>query len=108
MKLELEKTSSARLRDLAVLLATLALVGCGRDDKSPSTSSASKPEPAMAQRCVVDPWSLILVKHQGEGATDDQIRRFQERVRGGRDRNSSLERLGWLFVTKARESFDPG
>jgi tetratricopeptide (TPR) repeat protein len=39
---------------------------------------------------------------------DSEIRRVQEQVRAGTDLNPALEGLGWLFVAKARERFDPG
>src|SRR5207247_9745450 len=44
----------------------------------------------------------------GNGRLDSEIRRLQERVRAATNLNPGLERLGWLFVAKARESFDPG
>jgi len=51
---------------------------------------------------------LALVPHRGEGKTDDQIRRTQERIASMPRPAPEIERLGWLFVEKARRSSDPG
>lgn len=51
---------------------------------------------------------LILVSHEGDTALDRRIREGQEAIAGGRTPAASLERLGWLFVEKARVSSDPG
>jgi tetratricopeptide (TPR) repeat protein len=56
----------------------------------------------------IDPQALVVAPHAGTGRLDSEIRRFQEQVRAGTNPNPALERLGWLFVAKARESFDPG
>src|SRR6266487_656641 len=56
----------------------------------------------------IDPLALVLASHTGNGRLDSEIRRLQERVRAATNLNPGLERLGWLFVAKARESFDPG
>jgi tetratricopeptide (TPR) repeat protein len=56
----------------------------------------------------MDPLTLVLAPHTGNDRVDSEIRRFQEQVRTGTNSNPPLERLGWLFVTKARASFDPG
>ncbi len=56
----------------------------------------------------IDPLSIALAPHEGSGPKDIEIREAQKQVRVGRNRDKSLEKLGWLFVDKARESFDPG
>jgi tetratricopeptide (TPR) repeat protein len=48
------------------------------------------------------------VPSAGEGRNDHEIARLQAAIRAGRQEFQSLERLGWLYVAKARESFDPG
>ena len=103
MKLKMEQ-----LERVAILLAILAITGCGHHAGLASGSSGVNPESSTIPFTLVDSRSLILLKHEGASATDEQIRRFQEKVRAGRDRKNSLEHLGWLFVTKARESFDTG
>jgi len=57
---------------------------------------------------VADPLAWVLAPHDGEGRLDGEIRHCQAQVRAGTDPEIALERLGWLFVAKARESFDPG
>jgi len=49
-----------------------------------------------------------MMPQDGDSHTDQEIRRYQEKVSKGENRQASLERLGWLFATKARISFDPG
>jgi tetratricopeptide (TPR) repeat protein len=51
---------------------------------------------------------LILMPQTGESRTDGEISRLQRRIREGRNVELWLDRLGWAFVAKARESFDPG
>ncbi len=55
-----------------------------------------------------DPLAWVLAPHDGTGLLDGEIRRGQAQVRAGRNPQVALERLGWLFVAKARESFDSG
>jgi tetratricopeptide (TPR) repeat protein len=55
-----------------------------------------------------DPCSLVLVPHQGNGKLDRQIIHYQEKTQAGPNAFEALELLGWLYVAKARESFDPG
>jgi tetratricopeptide (TPR) repeat protein len=55
-----------------------------------------------------DPLALVLAPQTGESRTDREISQLQQRIREGRNVELWLDRLGWAFVTKARESFDPG
>src|SRR5215471_1501310 len=55
-----------------------------------------------------DPLALVLGSQTGESRTDKDISQLQQRIREGRNVELWLDRLGWAFVTKARESFDPG
>jgi len=55
-----------------------------------------------------DPLVLVLAPQTGDGRTDREISRFQQQIRNGRNVQLGLEELGWAFVAKARESFDPG
>ncbi len=78
-----------------------AVAGCGRSQHNSSSrahSSASAP----------DACALVLVPHEGDGKLDQEITRLQAQVRKARELNLWLERLGWAFIAKARESFDPG
>jgi tetratricopeptide (TPR) repeat protein len=54
------------------------------------------------------PRELMLVPHRGEAATDRAIREAQGRVESGFVPVASIERLGWAYVAKSRESFDAG
>jgi len=54
------------------------------------------------------PLALVLAPHAGNEPLDEQIRRVQQQVRSGRNSTAGLDQLGWLYVAKARESFDPG
>ena len=55
-----------------------------------------------------NPLGLVLMPQAGESSTDKEIFKLQQRVREGRNVELWLDRLGWAFVGKARESFDSG
>ncbi|HTH20151.1 MAG TPA: hypothetical protein VL912_08715, partial [Candidatus Udaeobacter sp.] len=55
-----------------------------------------------------NPLGLVLMPQAGESSTDKEIFQLQQRVREGRNVELWLDRLGWAFVGKARESFDSG
>jgi tetratricopeptide (TPR) repeat protein len=86
---------------MVALAAGVALCGCGRHSGTPTKPSAIRPSGA-------DPLAIALAPHSGNGRLDGEIRHIQEQVRGASDPEISIEQLGWLFVAKARESFDPG
>ena len=46
--------------------------------------------------------------HAGDGKLDREIQTVQDRVTEARYPRSYLERLGWLYVAKARASHDQG
>lgn len=52
--------------------------------------------------------ALVLAGWSGEDALDERIRKQQQRVRESQLPAEELERLGWLFVARARELNDPG
>lgn len=54
------------------------------------------------------PRELVLVPHRGDSPTDVVIRAAQAKVESGVLPVASMERLGWAYVAKARESFDAG
>src|SRR5262249_29637084 len=56
----------------------------------------------------VDPLALALAPHSGDTKADREIVRWQQGVRQSRQPETALEALGWAYVGKARESFDPG
>jgi len=55
-----------------------------------------------------DPLALALTPQTGGSRNDREISRLQQQIRNGRNLQLGLEQLGWAFVAKARENFDPG
>jgi tetratricopeptide (TPR) repeat protein len=55
-----------------------------------------------------DSMAILLAPHRGGSNLDRHIHQLQEQIRSGKGLDVALERLGWAFVSKARESFDPG
>ncbi len=86
---------------LAVVALSVLAAGCARNGEPPKDS-------ASRQVRFADPLVVALAPHEGTGKLDAEIRRFQEQARSGRNPDLALERLGWLFVQKARSSFDAG
>jgi tetratricopeptide (TPR) repeat protein len=73
----------------------------------PSGKSQANKAPAAAAT-FDDPLALVLTPQTGDSRTDREISRLQQQIRNGRNVQPGLEQLGWAFVAKARESFDPG
>jgi len=96
MKLMIKKTLLAAV--------AVAMLGTGCGDKSGKPQS-TQPRKAMA---AADPLAVVLAYDGGTNRTDLEIQRRQEQIRSGPQAGIALERLGWLFVTKARETFDAG
>ena len=96
-------------------LAALSCVvgGCrrgGTASRNPETPPATLAVAAAPEEdpSIPAPCDLILAPHAGTGRLDVEITRLQAKLRTETNTLPSLERLGWLFVAKARESFDPG
>src|SRR6266436_3356503 len=90
------------MKQAIVLLICLATISCRQ--ANPSTS---KSDSRIANK-KPDPLTLALAPHSGNGRVDQEIIRLQTRARAGKNLDMTVERLGWAFVAKARESFDPG
>jgi tetratricopeptide (TPR) repeat protein len=89
---------------LALLLGTACLLVFFLSQKS-----KNEPNKAPAGAAPFDnPLGLVLTPQTGESPTDREISRLQQRIREGGNVDLWLDRLGWTFVAKARESFDPG
>ena len=74
-----------------------------------SQKSKNEPNKAPAVAATLDnALGLVLTPQTGESRTDREISQSQQRIREGRNVELWLDRLGWAFVAKARESFDPG
>jgi tetratricopeptide (TPR) repeat protein len=94
-------SASPSLRRPTLSLAVPLLAACGGDEPSRLQRASTAPSGP-------DPCAVVLSPHRGETREDTAIARLQEEVRGSRDPAPQLERLGWLFVAKARLSYDPG
>jgi len=66
-------------------------------------SVAGSSDSGSIQPCVV-----ALSAHEGASEIDQTIARLQQRSSGPLTPAAYLERLGWAYVAKARESLDPG
>ncbi|HSR50028.1 MAG TPA: tetratricopeptide repeat protein [Acidobacteriota bacterium] len=82
-----------------LLLGLSVAVGCA-PQASGETAAFSLPE---SQAC-----QLALLPPGGSGDLDGQIRKAQESIATTPRPLRRLERLGWLFVSKARTAYDPG
>src|SRR5262245_51367112 len=68
----------------------------------------SEENQATAGAVFNDPLVLVLTPQTRVSRTDKEISQLQQRIRESRNLELWLEKLGWAFVAKARESFDPG
>src|SRR5215471_19933415 len=74
-----------------------------------SQKSRNEPNKAPTAAATFDnSLRLVLTPQTGDSRTDKEISRLQQQIRDGRNLQFGLEQLGWAFITKARESFDPG
>ncbi|MEO6002594.1 MAG: hypothetical protein ABIZ04_25340 [Opitutus sp.] len=76
-----------------ILLASFSMVHA----ESPAGSLAKNPVP-----------QILLIEPTGSTPLDAQIRTSQTRLKKSPLPGPEMERLGWLFVAKARVSSDPG
>jgi tetratricopeptide (TPR) repeat protein len=93
---------------ILIFLVPLAVIVClliifARPDNKSETNEASASVPTFD-----DPLALVLTPQPSDSRTDKEISRLQQQIRNGRNLQLGLEQLGWAFVAKARESFDPG
>src|ERR1700720_1564064 len=93
---------------ILISIALVLLVACALIvSRRPKTErQVSKNVPLAAT--FVDPLAVVLTPQTGDSRIDRKISRFQKKIREGRDPELGLEQLGWVFVAKARESFDAG
>jgi tetratricopeptide (TPR) repeat protein len=92
------------LISVTVLLAVATLLIFSRCSKT----NTEERQTAATAEIFDDPLALVLSPQTGDGRTDREISRLQQQIRNGRNLQLGLEQLGWAFVAKARESFDPG
>ena len=92
---------------LLIAIAGVLAVGCERKAISTAHETAP-PDKEFVQTETIDPLLIALAPHYGEGRADKEIQKYQKQVQRGINRQAALERLGWAYVAKAHESFDPG
>ncbi|EEF57750.1 tetratricopeptide repeat protein [Pedosphaera parvula] len=98
-----------------LVAAILCLTGC-----EPKVPKVEKDQPANTNKpqaqvngtelaATPDPCSIILLPTQGATSVDQDISKAQQVIKaGGFNAFVSIEKLGWLYVSKARSTFDPG
>jgi tetratricopeptide (TPR) repeat protein len=113
IEIESMKSTITIVRMAGSCLALLILFQMGCHQRAtPNTASQrheDSPQPErVASAASVDPCALALTPHRGEERVDQEIIRLQEQARRAPDSTTLLEQLGWMFICKARTSFDPG
>ena len=89
-------------RHVPLILCGLIAVSCRQSQNESADKIATAPITASK---LLAP---VLAPQGGHTRLDESIRQLQDRIRSGRVADSTVERLGWLFVAEARETFDPG
>jgi len=106
------QTSTHRNPLSFVALLVFLLTGCQprehTNERTPIHAELANFNTAAAAPGSIDACRVVLVPHTGATPLDTQIAQAQETVRTGHTPAGALERLGWLFVAKARASFDDG
>src|SRR5262245_47775698 len=87
---------------LEALAAAILAAGCGV-----KSGKAQHTEPLKVVRAA-NPLTVVLAYEPGSTRTDQEILQRQKQIRAGKQVEIALERLGWLYVAKARETFDAG
>ena len=97
---------------VAVLMVGCVVGGCRREETSRRTDGKHTNDlvalGAEGKPVTPGPCDLIRVPHVGTGRLDLEIKRMQAKLTTEPNTFPYEERLGWFFVAKARESFDPG
>jgi len=75
---------------VSLALIAIALSSCGRKAAAPSQTLDTE----LIQPVALDPLVLVLTPHEGDKKADKEIRRFQEQVRSGQNRDAALEQMG--------------
>lgn len=86
----------------ATVSLALLIVACNQQPTESSSETSSIVE--------LDPCVIALTSHAaGSVEADRSIARFQQRIeRQTPPLTANYERLGWAYIAKARDSFDPG
>ena len=114
MKSRVDKLSEpmnvGRVISCLVMVAVLLLAaGCSRGTESFSPESSNEgPANLGSSADITKACAVALANHVGDTSLDREISRLQQEAQRASDAEHVLERLGWLFVSKARISYDPG
>lgn len=92
-----------KARTVLLTMCCLAAASCHKPEKQTKGESA-----ATVRFKAPDPLAVVLAPHAGEGRLDNQIRQVQDQIRLAHNAGTALEQLGWLYVAKARATFDAG
>jgi tetratricopeptide (TPR) repeat protein len=97
---------------LILLSATTVFFFIGRPSRpglrSNNRSTDLTAGDARGRTPVLEPCALIQIPHPGETPLDQNIQLCQRDLPTARQPELLLEKLGWLYVEKARAAFDPG
>ncbi|HZE70419.1 MAG TPA: tetratricopeptide repeat protein [Pyrinomonadaceae bacterium] len=99
-------TNFVNLR-IALAPAALALLGFTGWSVA-KLRPGSKASVAIAGSRTTTPCALALAPTPGNEGIDGEIARLQQQAKRASDPSRALEQLGWLFVKKARLSYDAG
>ena len=106
--METRKQATSSAGQILVFLVPLVVITCLLIFSTrPKTKSEPNKIPA-ATATLDGPLAVVLTPQTGDSRIDREIARLQQQIRSGRNVQLWLEQLGWAFVAKARESFDPG
>jgi tetratricopeptide (TPR) repeat protein len=106
--METRKQAIRSAGQILIFLVPLLVITClvilfSRPNNKSEANKVSASAPTFE-----DPLALVLTPQTGDSHTDREISRLQQQIHSGRNIQLGLEQLGWAFVAKARESFDPG
>jgi tetratricopeptide (TPR) repeat protein len=95
---------------LSLLLGVCALGGFGlwKFTVSHVVSSSAIKNPASVSTLANNPCEIALAPHEGNEKFDLEIRQLQDAARIVKKRSETIKRLGWVYIKKARLSYDPG
>src|ERR1051326_5482176 len=87
-----------------VLLPIIAalFVACSPNKSRTANQTSTPPTPSA------NPLSIVLAQEPGDARNAAKIADLQRRIRKGKQTALALEQLGWVFISEARTSFDPG
>lgn len=91
------------------LFLLLGFLGCNKQSSvSKNFSFKNNPKADNVELRSLDPLLVILATQTGKEPIDLEISKLQEKIKKASEPEPLIEKLGWLFVSKARISFDPG